>query len=100
DGSLARVRDGDVIRLDARAGTLEVRVDAATLAARELAPRNSTPPPAPAASCSPRSARMPPTRNPARGAAIHEPAHARHPAPGPGGTGDRGPRPGACRAAG
>ena len=38
-GPLARVRDGDVIRLDARAGTLEVRVDAATLASRPLAPR-------------------------------------------------------------
>lgn len=38
-GPLARVRDGDVIRLDARAGTLEVRVDAATLAARPTAPR-------------------------------------------------------------
>jgi phosphogluconate dehydratase len=35
-GPLARVRDGDMIRLDAEKGTLEVLVDAATLAAREL----------------------------------------------------------------
>jgi phosphogluconate dehydratase len=42
DGPLARVRDGDVIRLDARSGTLEaVGVD---LAARP--PANSPPPPA------------------------------------------------------
>jgi phosphogluconate dehydratase len=34
DGPLAKVRDGDVIRLDAEAGTLEVRVDAAEWAAR------------------------------------------------------------------
>ena len=49
DGPLARVRDGDTIRLDARGGTLEaVGVD---LAARP--PANSPPPPpAPAASCS------------------------------------------------
>jgi phosphogluconate dehydratase len=41
DGPLARVRDGDVIRLDARSGTLEaVGVD---LTAR--APANSPPPP-------------------------------------------------------
>ena len=33
-GPLAKVRDGDVIRLDANAHTLEVRVDAATWAAR------------------------------------------------------------------
>lgn len=36
-GPLARVRDGDVIRLDGDAGVLEVLVDAATLQARELA---------------------------------------------------------------
>jgi phosphogluconate dehydratase len=35
-GPLARVRDGDMIRLDSEKGTLEVLVDAATLAAREL----------------------------------------------------------------
>ena len=34
-GPLARVRDGDMIRLDAEKGTLEVLVDAASLAARE-----------------------------------------------------------------
>ncbi len=37
-GPLARVRDGDVIRLDARAGTLEVLVPAEELAVREPAP--------------------------------------------------------------
>ena len=36
-GIIAKIRDGDVIRLDAVAGTLEVKVDAATLAAREAA---------------------------------------------------------------
>ncbi len=36
-GPLARVRDGDVIRLDASTGELSVRVDAAELAAREPA---------------------------------------------------------------
>lgn len=36
-GPLARVRDGDLIRLDADTGTLEVRVDAATWEAREPA---------------------------------------------------------------
>ena len=34
-GPIARVRDGDIIRLDAEKGTLEVLVDAATFAARE-----------------------------------------------------------------
>ncbi len=34
-GPLAKVRDGDLIRLDAVAGTLDVRVDAAEWAARE-----------------------------------------------------------------
>ena len=34
-GPLARMRDGDMIRLDAEKGTLEVLVDAPTLAARE-----------------------------------------------------------------
>jgi len=36
-GMLARVRDGDIIRLDAVAGTLQALVDAATWAARENA---------------------------------------------------------------
>jgi phosphogluconate dehydratase len=35
DGPIARLRDGDIIRLDAQAGVLEAQVDAATLAARE-----------------------------------------------------------------
>ncbi len=34
DGPISRLRDGDVINLDAAAGVLEVQVDAATLAAR------------------------------------------------------------------
>ena len=34
-GPLARVRDGDVIRLDAQTGELSVHIDAATFAARE-----------------------------------------------------------------
>jgi phosphogluconate dehydratase len=37
-GPLARVRDGDLIRLDARAGTLDVLGDAAAFAARQAAP--------------------------------------------------------------
>jgi phosphogluconate dehydratase len=36
-GPLARVRDGDVIRLDAEAGTLEIKVDPITFARRPLA---------------------------------------------------------------
>ncbi|WP_319772339.1 phosphogluconate dehydratase [Breoghania sp.] len=36
-GPLARLKDGDVVRLDAQAGTLEVLVDAAQFAAREPA---------------------------------------------------------------
>jgi phosphogluconate dehydratase len=35
DGPISRLRDGDIIRLDARAGVLEVQLDAATLAKRE-----------------------------------------------------------------
>ncbi|MCF7222922.1 phosphogluconate dehydratase [Marilutibacter chinensis] len=35
-GPLARLRDGDVVRLDAGAGTLEALVDAETFAAREI----------------------------------------------------------------
>ena len=38
-GPLALVRSGDIIVLDAEAGKLEVKVDAATLAARAPAPR-------------------------------------------------------------
>jgi len=37
-GPLARVRSGDLIRLDATAGTLDARVPAAEWAAREPAP--------------------------------------------------------------
>jgi len=35
DGPISRLRDGDIIRMDARAGVLEVQLDAATLAARQ-----------------------------------------------------------------
>lgn len=35
-GPLAKLRDGDIIRLDANAGTLEAKVDPATWAKREL----------------------------------------------------------------
>jgi phosphogluconate dehydratase len=35
DGPISRLRDGDIIRLDAAAGVLEAQVDAATLAARD-----------------------------------------------------------------
>ncbi len=35
DGPISRLRDGDIIRLDARSGVLEAQVDAATLAARQ-----------------------------------------------------------------
>lgn len=37
-GPLARVRDGDIVRVDGVAGTLELKVDAAEFAAREPAP--------------------------------------------------------------
>jgi phosphogluconate dehydratase len=37
-GPLGKVRDGDIVRLDAVAGTLDALVDAATWAAREQAP--------------------------------------------------------------
>jgi len=40
-GPLALVQDGDIIRLDARAGTLEVKVDPAVLAARTPATAQS-----------------------------------------------------------
>ncbi|TCL75662.1 phosphogluconate dehydratase [Rhizobium sp. BK251] len=39
-GPIARIRDGDIIRLDAVAGTLELLVDAAELAEREAAETN------------------------------------------------------------
>ena len=39
-GPLAKLRDGDVVRLDANAGTLEAKVDAATWAERELVVAN------------------------------------------------------------
>jgi phosphogluconate dehydratase len=42
-GPLARLREGDVLRLDGEAGTLEALVDAAEFAARDLA-RDTTPP--------------------------------------------------------
>ena len=40
-GPLAKVQDGDLLRVDARAGTLDVLVDAATWAARPLAQRSA-----------------------------------------------------------
>jgi phosphogluconate dehydratase len=40
-GPLAKVQDGDVLRVDAHAGTLDVLVDAATWAARPLARRSA-----------------------------------------------------------
>ena len=51
---LAKLRDGDIIRLDARAGVLEAQVDAATLAARDAGQTRSDriPRMAWAASCS------------------------------------------------
>jgi phosphogluconate dehydratase len=36
-GAIAKIRNGDIVRLDANAGTLEVKLDRATFAARELA---------------------------------------------------------------
>jgi len=41
-GPLGKVRDGDVIRLDATAGTLDALVDAAEWARREVAPQTAT----------------------------------------------------------
>src|SRR6185503_17637668 len=35
EGPISRLRDGDLIKLDARAGVLEVQVDAAVLAKRD-----------------------------------------------------------------
>lgn len=37
-GPLARVRDGDIVRVDGVAGTLTVKLDAAELADREIPP--------------------------------------------------------------
>ena len=42
-GPIARIRDGDVVRLDAVAGTLEVKVPAAEFAAREPAVEETEP---------------------------------------------------------
>jgi len=39
-GTIARIQNGDIVRVDAQAGTLEVKVDAATLQARTPAPAN------------------------------------------------------------
>jgi phosphogluconate dehydratase len=39
-GAIARIQNGDIVRVDAQAGTLEVKVDAATLQARTPAPAN------------------------------------------------------------
>jgi phosphogluconate dehydratase len=41
-GPIARLREGDPVRIDADAGTLDVRVDAATWAAREATPPDSS----------------------------------------------------------
>ena len=40
-GAIARIREGDIVRLDGEAGTLEVLVDAAEWEARELAPNTA-----------------------------------------------------------
>ena len=40
-GAIGKVRDGDIVRLDSEAGTLEVLVDAAEFAAREVAANTS-----------------------------------------------------------
>jgi len=40
-GPLAKVRDGDIVRVDAVAGTLDVLVDDATWAARTPSPYNA-----------------------------------------------------------
>jgi len=37
DGAIAKLRDGDIVRIDAEAGTMDVLLDAATVAAREPA---------------------------------------------------------------
>ncbi len=37
-GAIARVRDGDIIRVDGLNGSLQIKVDAAELMAREPAP--------------------------------------------------------------
>jgi phosphogluconate dehydratase len=43
DGPIGKVQDGDVIVLDANAGTLELKVDAETLAARAAAAAPAVP---------------------------------------------------------
>lgn len=45
-GPIAKVRDGDIIRLDAEAGTLDVKVDVAEFMARDAAPFRPNRPPA------------------------------------------------------
>ena len=40
-GAIGKVRDGDIVRLDSEAGTLEVLVDPQEFAAREVAPNTS-----------------------------------------------------------
>ncbi|MEX1251995.1 MAG: phosphogluconate dehydratase [Hyphomonas sp.] len=45
-GPIAKVRDGDIIRLDAEAGTLDVKVDVAQFMARDAAPFRPNRPPA------------------------------------------------------
>jgi phosphogluconate dehydratase len=42
-GLIARLRDGDVITIDAAAGRLDVAVEPAVLAERPVAPSNATP---------------------------------------------------------
>jgi phosphogluconate dehydratase len=42
DGAIARLRDGDMIAIDAQAGTMDVELDGATLAAREPSPRDAS----------------------------------------------------------
>jgi phosphogluconate dehydratase len=36
-GAIGKIRDGDIVRIDAKSGTLDLKIDAATLAAREPA---------------------------------------------------------------
>src|SRR5690606_22116144 len=80
-GAIGRVREGDVISIDARAGTLELRVDEAELRARR---------------------RMPPPREPLPGGVLEKYARSVGPAhlgavthSGPGGSGDGSGEPGA-----
>jgi phosphogluconate dehydratase len=41
-GAIAKIRDGDIVRVDVDAGLLQVKVDAATLQAREAAPSRAS----------------------------------------------------------